>query len=305
MILLLSLIFTTSSFADIFGKDDRHRVYPNSPNSKVFNSVAVGVIESLLTLKNDSTYDIYADFMTDSMCKDEAFYNNTKISYACTGFLVADDLLITAGHCATNIDEVHHSPDLYCKAYTWMFDYVENRDGSINVDNVPKDKVYRCKEIIYAVSDEHDPKRDFALIRLNRKVKGRTPLKLSFDEVKKNHPVSMYGHPMGMPMKLTNNARVILNNKNDYSFITNLDAFAGNSGSPVLNAKNETVGVLVSGNPSNSTYYDTTSKCERYNRCDNNGRNCVEITIPGEGFPNTNSSVQKLSKHKKLLKSFL
>jgi V8-like Glu-specific endopeptidase len=235
------------------------------------------------------------------MCLDEKFSHQPSLSYACTGFLIGEDLLLTAGHCSTNVEEVFSSSEFYCEAYTWMFDYHEHKKGKTNVSAVSGDNIYRCKEIIYAVSNNSEPHRDFALIRLDRKVTDRTPLKLASKDPRKNESVFMLGHPMGMPMKLTNNARVVHNDKQKNFFTTNLDAFSGNSGSPVFNRKKEVVGILVAGNPANSTYYDEKNKCERYNRCDNNGKNCKAITIEGEGFPNTGSDVQKITPYLELI----
>jgi Peptidase S46 len=55
------------------------------------------------------------------------------------------------------------------------------------------------------------------------------------------------GYPTGLPEKLAAGAKV--HALTPYFFTSNLDAFAGNSGSPVLDARtNEVVGVVVRGN---------------------------------------------------------
>tara|TARA_Y100000768_G_scaffold388896_1_gene388436 strand:+ start:8327 stop:9232 length:906 start_codon:yes stop_codon:yes gene_type:complete len=284
--------------ADIFGTDNRQAVYPYSSTQKYARSVAVGVINSLWSENGRGGLELLVDPLSERMCASERFSYNPSVSYACTGFLIAEDVLVTAGHCGTHVrTEIRDETKNYCEAYTWLFDYQETRPRKINTNHINKDNLYRCKKILYAVNDEGDLGRDFAIIKLDRKVKGRTPLKIASHSPAQGDAVSMLGHPMGMPMKYTHSAYIFEFFNQSYNFKTNLDAFAGNSGSPVFNKNMEVVGVLVAGNPSLSTYYDKKKKCERYNRCDNNGRNCIEQNIGEEGFPHTYSKVQKISKY--------
>lgn len=286
-----ALLGLGSAQADIFGTDDRSDVLAGFSKNELARSVAVGVINSLWTDLGDGHSELYADSLSDYMCKDERFYRQKNVSYACSGFLVGPDLLVTAGHCGTNTGEVRNTSDNYCEAYTWLFDF---RVGT-NVDRVPNKNIYKCKEMIYAVQVEEDGNTyDFALIRLERAVTDRTPLKLATKSVEQGDRVTMLGHPMGLPLKYTSNAAVF-EPKSGRSFLTNLDAFAGNSGSPVFNITNEVVGVLIAGNPALATYRDPKAGCDRYNRCDENGKNCTSLpTNSADGFPNTFSEVQSI-----------
>ncbi|GAB4420971.1 MAG: hypothetical protein OHK0056_31680 [Bacteriovoracaceae bacterium] len=278
--------------ADIFGRDDRVDILSRPELKEYSRAVAVGVINGLWTDKGNGFSELWADPIDEFMCKDERFIKEKSVSYACTGFLVAEDLLVTAGHCAVNVGEISNSSENYCEAYTWLFDYNSQTDTS----NIPNENIYKCKEIIYAIQSEVDGQsHDFALIKLDRKAIDRRPFKLAKMSASLNQSVTMIGHPMGLPMKFAGNARIIKTNVGR-SFYTNLDAFSGNSGSPVLNSRNEVVGVLVAGNPANSTYTDQSLRCERYNRCDDLGRNCRALPSnnSSEGFPNTFSEVQNI-----------
>jgi len=105
----------------------------------------------------------------------------------------------------------------------------------------------------------------------------------------------MIGYPLGTPMKLAKNARVIFNNEEAQSFITNLDAFEGNSGSPVFNEKNEVSGILVNGTPMSSFIKDTGRSCSFYNHCDESGKECkVADSSYLPGFQATGSGVQRI-----------
>jgi V8-like Glu-specific endopeptidase len=299
---LVTFIFIVQARADIFGTDDRYNPKVGSQEEHLAKSVAVGILTSLYEKKENGNYLIHSDNMSDFMCKDERFSTDPSLAYACSGFLVAPDLLLTAGHCSTNVEEVFNSSDLYCDSYAWMFDYRSSSESETNLTDVSPDNIYNCKEIIYAVSDSDEPYRDFALIRLDRDVVNRDYLKMATEDVSVGDAVSMLGSPMGMPTKFTTNAKVLESIETKNVFTTNLDAFTGNSGSAVFNDKNEVVGILVSGSPSDATFKDPILGCERYNYCDEDGENCMSSnssTLDGE-FRN-GSDIQKLSKYRDLI----
>lgn len=297
----LAFIFIVPAFAcaDIFGRDDRKDILQVPAKNSLARSVAVGVLSSLWTDLGNGHSSLDINKMSDFMCRDERFANQTSIAYACSGFLVAPDLLITAGHCAVTFGEIRSVTDQYCEVYTWMFDY----DSKMNSAKIANDKIFKCKEIIYATVSEKGEHHDFALIRLDRPTVDRMPFKISNSPVKMNEPVTMLGFPMGLPLKYTDSAKVFLPQYRSRSFLTDLDAFSGNSGSPVFNAKNEIVGVLIGGNPGISTYTDPVHGCERYNSCDSKGGNCKSLapSYPLQGFPNTFSEVQSLLFYKDII----
>jgi hypothetical protein len=90
---------------------------------------------------------------------------------------------------------------------------------------------------------------DFAVVRLDRRVAGRTPQKIARGGPPAvGTPLYVIGHPSGLPTKIAAGARVARANRS--YFEANLDAFGGNSGSPVFDAgTNTVVGILVRGAP--------------------------------------------------------
>ena len=85
-------------------------------------------------------------------------------------FLVGPDLLVTAGHCVTS--------QRNCESFSWVFDYnVKSDDQSLDF-SVDASSVYKCSKIIGKILVEQQ-KNDFALIRLDREVTDRTPLRIS------------------------------------------------------------------------------------------------------------------------------
>ena len=288
--------------ADIFGKDDRVNPKFGSLEYKLSKSVAVGVLTSLVENETASSFDLWTDKLSDFMCKEERFVNQPSISYACTGFLVGPDLLMTAGHCSSNYKEVVDSIEGYCESYTWLFDYVQRPNGKVRTQRISKDKLYHCKRIVYAIVDEEGAGKDFALIQLDRPVTKRGYLKLAKKKARVGEPVKMIGAPLGMPLKYTDNAKVLKNSPDESTFLTDLDAFQGNSGSPVFNRRNEVLGILIGGTPNEVTYKDKKLQCERYNFCDQNGKNCKKN--PDESMIN-GSDVEKLFKYRSIINEYI
>jgi len=306
--LILALFISLPTHAAIFGSDDRVPLLPTSPLRELGRATAVAVLSANIEPDDATpgTYKIDAGTLDGYLCPGERFEKDQSLSYACSGFLVAPDLMVTAGHCASNTGETRDEPAMYCEAFGWLFDYQQNAKGEIQARGIPADKYYKCKKIIFAVRDETAPFRDFALVQLDRPVLGRTPLKIADVTEKVSGALHMIGYPMGTPMKLTSNARVLLDDPTRQSFVTTLDAFEGNSGSAVLNARGEIVGILTGGTPAQSTYRREGEQCERYNRCDDQGQNCLlpdKDTGAFPGFQGTGSEVQRIAPVLELLKA--
>lgn len=296
--LKLILIFAFQAQAAIFGADQRSYITDKSPYIDLARSTAVAVLSTNFEITSPGKIKLGMDSMEGLICSEEKFSKDPSISYACTGFLVAPDLLVTAGHCAVNVGESRHETETYCQAFQWLFDYRVDKDGKFDALNVPTENLYKCKQTVYAVREEKAPFRDFAIVQLDRPVTGRTPLKLSRQSVLTGEKLMMIGHPLGTPAKLSPWSRILMNNSERESLIATLDAFEGNSGSPVFNKKKEVVGILIGGTPSNSLIEDPKGrKCSIYNRCDLKAQNC---TVPDTdtkvfpGFQATGSEVQRI-----------
>ena len=104
-----------------------------------------------------------------------------------------------------------------------------------------------------------------------------------------NNPVAVIGHPSGLPVKIASEANVIQttgvmqNEDGDLvpvasQFVTNLDTFGGNSGSPVINTDSyKVVGILVGGD---QDYVQSTEDlCVEVNRCDLSGVGCTGESV--------------------------
>ncbi|UCD51863.1 MAG: trypsin-like peptidase domain-containing protein, partial [Phycisphaerales bacterium] len=113
----------------------------------------------------------------------------------------------------------------------------------------------------------------WGLVRLDRAVKGVTPLALRrTGQVADGQPVLMVGYPWGVPRKYAAGAIVRENAESTY-FQANVDAYRGNSGSPVINLDSMVVdGLLVRGIPTFAE--DVLAGCDRSSPCPDTG--CLE-----------------------------
>lgn len=238
LVLSFFLIGTsTASVLVIYGDDDRQETVNTSPflqdlaesTAAMIEEKNISIVGSLVSIKGPTLGERFG------LCKDERFYSQTSSAY-CSGFLVAPDIMATAGHCLTD--------ESYCGNAVWVFNYKlkDEKDSSVTVS---KEDVYRCKSILKKDFGSNS-RNDFALIKLDRKVKGHSPVKIALENPEIGEPLVMIGHPSGLPQKIDDGGSV--KSKTLNGFKANLDAFQINSGSAVFSAKSgELVGILVTG----------------------------------------------------------
>lgn len=252
----------------VYGEDDRVDVFEstNAMFVELSKSTAAMISTSRLSSANDGLVSILGRTLADNgRCESERF-SHQVVAANCSGFLVAEDLLVTAGHCIrTEVD---------CKENDWVFGFKVENDTQSDV-SVEKENIYKCKEII---SQSLNPltKDDYALIRLDRKVKDRAPLNFrKRGKVKESTSLVVIGHPSGLPTKIADGA--IVREVGRVYFKANLDTYGGNSGSPVFNAENGRVeGILVRGET--DYVYNSEKKCYETNYLPNDGGQGEDVT---------------------------
>lgn len=298
------LVLSSVASAAIFGVDNREAIKPSSPHYQVARATAISVLSSLHKPAGPGAISLWVDELVN-LCPTERFAKDPSLSYACSGFLVAPDLIVTAGHCMVNTGESRNETKNHCEAFSWLFDFNVDVNGQINTDNVPAANLYKCKQVVFAVKDERAPFRDYALVQLDRPVLGRTPLKLASAPIPAGSLLSMIGYPLGTPAKRSAPAAILRNNPAHQVLITSLDAMEGNSGSAVLNAKNEVVGILIGGTPSQGFVPARNRACEIYNKCSDVGTNCLlpdTDTSVFPGYQRVGSEVQRIAPVLELIK---
>lgn len=251
----------------IYGDDDRLDEYEvQDANILAVGDSTVAIISiSDLVDNNDGTFSLptetYAEWYLavdpiwtgNPLCSDEPFRDQPNPAW-CSGFLVAPDIIATAGHCAC--------PG-YCADTAVVFGFVMV-DANTPVVTIDESEIYYCSEVITSQTGY----ADWALIRLDREVTGHSPLRVRTQgTVGDGEELLVIGHPVGLPRKYAGGATVRDNTTSAY-FKANLDTYAGNSGSAVLNANTLHVeGIVVRGNPD----FVPDGGCDRSNVCPDEG----------------------------------
>lgn len=201
------------------------------------------------------------------LCVNERFTRQTSFGH-CTGFLVHQKILITAGHCLIPTGTIENQENPYCDNFSFWLGYNKFHNPRLGRDINPQN-VVRCKKVIYAKNNEMvSPIMDFAILELEESIPHIQPLEIGAD-VTVGESVYALGHPHGLPLKHSGKSKV--RQVAETSFSAFLDTLGGNSGGPVLNDRNQVVGILVAGHQ-NDFYTD--QACSRINRCDENGESC-------------------------------
>lgn len=272
--------FSSSSFDSkaIFGPDNRRDIYQSPVRFKNL-APAMATWLAPLFIENQQSDDglINLDFPTMEdhylLCSDEKFAKQPTTMISCSGFLIADDLLVTAGHCMVNVGQANNQVTPMCSDFNWLFDFYYTSKRQDILHDLASESVVGCSKVLFAKHMGTDDKRmDFAVIKLARSYPNRPKIKISTEKVNKGQPVHIMGFPSGLPLKYAGNAFVLNDRPGSQYFEANIDAVGGNSGSPVFNSKGEAIGILVRGN--DDFIEDKKKNCDRWNRCHMSGKLC-------------------------------
>ncbi len=244
----------------VYGNDDRLDPYEVGDTS-IADAVR-GFDVALMTsdafdTSNPEAVTFLGDPLGTYVCSDERFANQITAA-SCSGTLIGPDLILTAGHC---IDR------RTCASTHFVFGY---EHGAAGQQSVTTADIFGCSEIVAHASTDT---LDYAVIRTDRVVEGRTPaaVRAASTAIPTSMDLVLAGHPSGLPVKIAADARVLDNRAStrDY-FEATVDAFSGNSGSGVFDASSlELVGILVRGNT--DYVFDARSDCYRVNVCPQGG----------------------------------
>ena len=207
----------------------------------------------------------------NQLCEGERFFSQpTADPGFCSSFLVDANTMVTAGHCISAWD---------CERVAFVFGFaLEKADSQIT--HMTTDNLYECDSIV--ARQRAYGGLDYAVVRLKRPVLDREPLVLAPDEsLSEGDPLTVIGYPMGLPVKISAGGVVRDNTKKEY-FVANIDTFAGNSGSAVLNSvTGEVEGILVRGEGDfvvGEQSTDNGAMCFEEHRCPEDGCRGEDVT---------------------------
>jgi V8-like Glu-specific endopeptidase len=175
---------------------------------------------------------------TFNLCDYEPFHHQPiAAGRMCTGFLVKEDMIATAYHFVRE----NIVTDLRI-----VFGF-KMEDPYTSVTRVPNENIYSGVEVTDRVYRKiKGSESDWALVKLDRKVEGRSKVKLSRKRIFSDQPVYVIGYPCGLPLKYAPGAQV--HDINKTFFGSHLDIYAGNSGSPVFSSDtHEVIGMVMHG----------------------------------------------------------
>lgn len=205
-----------------------------------------------------------------NLCQSEPFYHqDIAAGRLCTGFLVKKDIIATAGHC---LDEQN------LKDLCFIFSY-KMTGSSVQVPEISQKNIYKGVSIIHRICKREGNKSDWALVQLDRKVKGQAVVKLSKKEITTNKPVYIIGHPVGLSLKYSPGAR--LRCICEAYFSADLNVYNGCSGSPVFDSEtHEVIGIVVRGHTRDFRLVESCWKSVIYSRSDRYSPNpqCTRVS---------------------------
>ena len=245
--------------AVVYGTDDRMEVYahPSATHRAIAQTaIAVKLNESALDESDPSNVRVtYRRTLGEAqtLCAGEAFANQLDPG-TCSGTLIDDQHLLTAGHCADATSDCGGTR-------VWLFGFRYTSAGVLA--RLTSDDVYRCQRIL-AYRD--DSGADHAVVEFDRPVVGHTPVtvRTTASGLPNGTPVTMIGHPNGIPMKIDSGGAITWTSPAGTWGRATVDAFNGNSGSGVFDAAGDLVALLDSG----ETDYVSAGSCNVVNVID-------------------------------------
>ena len=235
----------------VYGSDGRLDLYEvEDANLKRLADSTVALIKKAdLTTQSGITTIRSKNYGTQmGLCSSEKYYEQ-DIAAFCSGFLVAPDIIVTAGHCIKSQSD--------CVGTQFVFGFNVKTAG-LFPQQVSETEVYNCREIIKTTIESNGT--DFAVIKLDRAVTNHRSLGIrQTGSVQVGDPLVVVGHPAGLRTKITLGGKVRTSTTETSYFVANVDTYGGNSGSVVFNANTGLVeGILVRGEqdftPKNGCY---------------------------------------------------
>lgn len=247
--------------ADQWGKDDRKERYQVADLADQA-AASVNIIEKNGLQQDGATYTLGARAYgpMNDLCEGAAFFDQPTGGH-CSGTLITEDLVMTAGHCVYESD---------CANTSFLFDFAYGTRPSdlfAITRGIPANNVYNCRNVEFRIDDPDSG--DVALIRLDRPVVGRSPVavewELSMPAVKDT--LTAIGHPARLPQKLSAGKVVKGREQDGDRFVSfRADLMGGNSGSGVFDSEGTLVGVAVSAS-GESDFVPTETGCMAPKQC--------------------------------------
>src|SRR3989338_6501757 len=186
----LAIVLPAGALADsaktVYGSDNRLDYYEAPADLQVLADSVVSLWKAKhVSVSGDKASLAHANFgEAMNLCPSERF-REQPLGAFCSGSLVGEDLVLTAGHCVTD--------ESACADTKFVFGYAVKQSGGKAATTLPAGEVYGCKKIekrdldkppsgvfgtvisvLANLTNKMGP--DYALIQLDLKVEGHRPL---------------------------------------------------------------------------------------------------------------------------------
>jgi hypothetical protein len=243
--LLTSFMFLNSAFSlyrpKVFSGQERltelFRFQSGLQNEALVNAAqsTAAIIPKILLEKIGNVYRLISGNFGNKpgFCSEDA-QDGISGSASCSAFLVAPDLMATAGHCISQDD---------CEFKAFLFGYAVRGEMTLSAE-FPEENIYFCRRVL---RQEVSADQDYALVQLDRPVRGFSPVSLSLQDPQVNDQLFVVGYPSTFQRKEIGKetGEVAVHSVGAGSFT--VDSASSRPGSPVFDAETMEVKGLVAG----------------------------------------------------------
>lgn len=258
----------------VYGTDNRTDVYAHANatlRARAQQSTVALMSPSDFNATNPNNVTFNASTLRSAynLCTSERFLDDLTPAF-CSGTLIDDDLVLTAGHCITSASD--------CTGTRFIFNFYRTAVGTMQT--VTTADIFSCQAIVARQQATVGGRNlDFAVVRLDRPATPRftpAPIRAGSAALPVGTSVTVIGSGSGIPFKIDSGGSVrdARAGTLDY-FVGTTDTFGGNSGSGVYENNGYTVaGILVRG----ETDYKANGSCNVVNTCTETGCRGEDIT---------------------------
>jgi hypothetical protein len=261
----------------VYGTDDRMDVYahPDATLRARAQQATVALMSpSVINTTNPNNVTFNAPNLQEdrNLCSTERFLDDPTPAF-CSGTLIDDDLVLTAGHCITRTRD--------CLNTRFVFNFY--RTSETTLQTVTTADIFSCTSIVArAQSSTKSGVLDYAIVRIDRPATPRftpAPVRKGLIPLSLGQNVAVIGSPTGIPFKIDAGGTVRDPRSATVDFFeATTDTFGGNSGSGVYETGTYTLaGILVRG----EVDYRSNGTCNVVNTCSETGCSGEDSTYVG------------------------
>ncbi len=204
-------------------------------------SILMGASQAMGGISVDTPMSLEQDARVIEAGRSTGLVWISSLKEGCTGFLVAPDIVATAGHCVIS----NHGERVPCTDIKVNFDWQPTPDGKYQ--HSEPHNLYQCKSIL--ATEFHGVfknKPDYAFVQLDRPVKGRKVLRFQKHPIAVRTPLFVIGHSDGAGLKMMKQAQSQVSTISESTIEWLGSAHQGQSGGAVFNAETlEVMGILI------------------------------------------------------------